>query len=203
MRSSLLQKDGDRGGLPLDQVDSFFTGFQSDIFRFRQYSYRHSNLYSIPQHYDQHIRGLRFSGLGNVSRKDPDSNPFGCQRVHQRAGVFGHTPGCPADSGPFSGNCGSLFACGAVHGATFGGRLPLLNVTWGDFFGRISMGSIVSFSNPFGLTANAQGPIHAASFFDIYGSYMFRFYLYVVCFGLPGALWLFIRRPMKPVRQIV
>lgn len=96
-----------------------------------------------------------------------------------------------------------LFSLAAVHGATFGGRLPLLNVTWGDFFGRISMGSIVSFSNPFGLTANAQGPIHAASFFDIYGSYMFRFYLYVVCFGLPGALWLFIRRPMKPVGQIV
>jgi MFS family permease len=93
---------------------------------------------------------------------------------------------------------GVLFLFVAVHGVTFGGRLPLLNVIWGDFFGRRSIGSIMSFSSPFGLAANAIGPVFAASFFDIYGSYTFPFYFFVVCYGLVGGLCLSMKPPAKP-----
>lgn len=95
-----------------------------------------------------------------------------------------------------------LFSLAAVHGATFGGRPPLLNVTWADFFGRMSMGSIMSFSSPFALTANALGPVFAASFFDIYGGYTFPFCFFVLCFGLAGILCLFMKRPVTPERYI-
>jgi MFS family permease len=92
---------------------------------------------------------------------------------------------------------GILFLLMVVHGATFGGRMPLLNVTWGDFFGRLSVGSIMSFSTPFGLTANAIGPIFAASFFDIYGSYTFPFYFFVFGFALAGILCLLMKPPIQ------
>jgi MFS family permease len=90
-----------------------------------------------------------------------------------------------------------LFSLGAAHGATFGGRPPLLNVTWGNFFGRRSLGGIMGFSTPFALTANAVGPVFAAYFFDVYGSYAFPFYVFVLCFGLTGILCLSMKPPVN------
>lgn len=91
-----------------------------------------------------------------------------------------------------------LFSLVALHGIVLGGRPPLLNVMWGDFFGRRSLGSIMSVSTPFGLTANAIGPVFAAFVFDIYGSYTFPFYSFVACFGLTSGLCLFMKAPSKP-----
>jgi hypothetical protein len=73
--------------------------------------------------------------------------------------------------------------------------MPLINVIWGDYFGRRSIGSIMSFSRPFSLAANALGPVFAASFFDIYGSYTFPFYFFVFGFGLAGGLCLLMKPP--------
>lgn len=95
---------------------------------------------------------------------------------------------------------GVLFLLVALHGVTFGGRMPLLNVIWGDFFGRRTLGSIMSLSSPFGLTANAIGPLFAAFFFDIYGSYTFPFYFFIVCFALTGGLCLLMKPPVKRER---
>lgn len=95
---------------------------------------------------------------------------------------------------------GVLFLLVALHGVTFGGRMPLLNVIWGDFFGRRTLGSIMSLSSPFGLTANAIGPLFAAFFFDIYGSYTFPFYFFIVCFALTGGLCLLMKPPAKRER---
>jgi sugar phosphate permease len=92
---------------------------------------------------------------------------------------------------------GILYSLVALHGVTLGGRMPLLNVIWGDFFGRRSIGSIMSFSGPFSLAANALGPVFAASLFDIHGNYTFPFYFFVVSFILAGGLCLSLKPPAK------
>ena len=93
---------------------------------------------------------------------------------------------------------GVLYSLVALHGVMLGGRMPLINVIWGDFFGRQSIGSIMSISRPFSLAANALGPVFAASFFDIYGSYTFPFYFFVFGFVLAGGLCFLMRSPAKP-----
>ena len=87
---------------------------------------------------------------------------------------------------------GFLFALAAFHGLLFGGRVPLLNMIWADFFGRYSLGSIISISGPFQFTANAISPIFAALCHDLYGSYAFPFHLFAALFLLIGIIgfWL-------------
>ena len=88
-----------------------------------------------------------------------------------------------------------LFLLSVFYGVTFGGGGPLLNIIWADFFGRHSLGRILGYSSPFRLTANAVGPIFAAVFYDIYGSYKFPFYFFVVSFFIAGFICINMRAP--------
>jgi len=90
---------------------------------------------------------------------------------------------------------GILFLLSVFYGVTSGGRPPLLNIIWPDFFGRHSLGSILGYSSPFRLTANALGPIFAAIFYDIYGTYQFPFYFFVAGFFITGFICINIRAP--------
>jgi OFA family oxalate/formate antiporter-like MFS transporter len=90
---------------------------------------------------------------------------------------------------------GMLFLLSVFYGVTYGGRAPLLNIIWADFFGRHSLGSILGYSSPFRLTANAVGPIFAAVFYDIYGSYKFPFYFFAVSFFIAGFICINMRAP--------
>ena len=90
---------------------------------------------------------------------------------------------------------GMLFLISVFYGLTYGGRAPLLNIIWADFFGRHSLGSILGYSSPFRLTANAVGPIFAALFYDIYGSYRFPFYFFVVSFFIAGVICINMSAP--------
>jgi MFS family permease len=90
---------------------------------------------------------------------------------------------------------GMLFLLSVFYGVTSGGKPPLLNIIWADFFGRHSLGSILGYSSPFRLTANAVGPIFAAVFYDIYGSYKFPFYFFVVSFFIAGFICINMRAP--------
>ena len=90
---------------------------------------------------------------------------------------------------------GILFLLSVFYGATYGGREPLLNIIWADFFGRHSLGSITGYSSPFRLTANAVGPIFAAAFYDIYGSYKFPFYFFAVSLFIAGFICIKMRAP--------
>lgn len=90
---------------------------------------------------------------------------------------------------------GMLFLLSVFYGVTFGGREPLLNIIWADYFGRHSLGSILGYSGPFRWTANAVGPIFAAIFYDVYGSYKFPFYFFAVSFFIAGLICINLRAP--------
>lgn len=93
---------------------------------------------------------------------------------------------------------GMLFLLSVFYGVTFGGRAPLLNIIWADFFGRHSLGSIIGYSSLFRLTANAVGPIFAAVFYDIYGSYKFPFYFFAVSLFIAGFICIKMSAPKLP-----
>ncbi len=76
----------------------------------------------------------------------------------------------------------AVFLLTALHGLFHGGRNPMIPVIWANFFGRRSLGAIYSLGNPFYFTANAIGPVFAGLFFDLFGSYAFPFYFFVVIF---------------------
>jgi len=90
---------------------------------------------------------------------------------------------------------GILYVLASLHGLLFGGRVPLLNTIWANFFGRHSLGSIYSISGPFQFTANAIAPIFAALCHDLYGSYFLPFHLFIALLFIIGAIGLFTRPP--------
>ena len=92
-----------------------------------------------------------------------------------------------------------LFFLAACHGILHGGRLPVMAMVWAEFYGRMSMGSIYSFSSPFRFTANAIGPIFAAICFDVFGSYSFPFFLFTTNFFVSGIIWLYLKSPRHPL----
>jgi MFS family permease len=95
---------------------------------------------------------------------------------------------------------GVIFLLAALHGIFHGGRNPMIPVVWADFFGRRSLGSIYGLSNPFFFTANALGPIFAGLCFDLWGSYEFPFYFFVVMFFISGMVTMRMQPPERPVQ---
>ncbi len=96
-----------------------------------------------------------------------------------------------------------IFLLAALHGTFHGGRNPMIPVIWADFFGRRSLGSIYSLSNPFYFTANALGPIFAGLCFDLFGSYAFPFYFFVVLCFITGMVTSHLQPPEHPVQSPV
>ncbi len=93
---------------------------------------------------------------------------------------------------------GIIFFLAALHGIFHGGRNPMITIAWAEFFGRRSLGSILSLSNPFHYTANAIGPVFAGLCFDLFGSYAFPFNFFVVIFFLSGIITIRIQPPRYP-----
>ena len=100
----------------------------------------------------------------------------------------------------FDGALGTatIFLLAALHGIFHGGRNPMMSVIWANFFGRRSLGSIYSLGNPFYFTANAIGPVFAGLFFDLFGSYAFPFYFFVIIFLISGIITLRMQPPKRP-----
>jgi len=92
---------------------------------------------------------------------------------------------------------GIVFFLAALHGTLHGGRNPMITLAWAEFFGRRSLGSILSLSSPFHYAANAIGPVFAALCFDLSGSYAFPFYFFVFIFFFSGM----ISKRMEPPRH--
>jgi len=90
---------------------------------------------------------------------------------------------------------GSIFVLAAMHGIMHGGRNPLMDSIWGQFFGRKHLGSIFSFASPFRFTANALGPLFGAFCFDLFGSYTFPFYLFAGIYFIAGVVSLSMNPP--------
>jgi MFS family permease len=91
----------------------------------------------------------------------------------------------------------SVFLLVALHGTFHGGRNPMITLIFAAFFGRRSLGSILSLSHPFYTVANAIGPVFAAFCFDLSGSYAFPFYFFVGIFFLSGVITLYLQPPGK------
>jgi sugar phosphate permease len=92
----------------------------------------------------------------------------------------------------------TIFLLAALHGLFHGGRNPMIPVIWANFFGRRSLGSIYSLGNPFYFTANAIGPVFAGLFFDLFGSYAFPFYIFVIIFFISGIITMRMQPPKRP-----
>ncbi len=92
---------------------------------------------------------------------------------------------------------GIIFFLAALHGACLGGRNPMITIAWAQFFGRRSLGSIISLSRPFNTTANAIGPVFAGLCFDLFGSYAFPFYFFVVVFLVSGMVTIYMQPPTQ------
>ena len=95
---------------------------------------------------------------------------------------------------------GIIFFLAALHGTCLGGRNPMMTIAWAQFFGRRSLGSIISLSNPFHTTANAIGPVFAALCYDLLGSYAFPFYIFIGVFFISGMIPKYMRPPVPPSR---
>jgi len=93
---------------------------------------------------------------------------------------------------------GGIFLLAALHGIFHGGRNPMVTLAWANFFGRRSLGSILSLSYPFTTTANAIGPVFAAFCFDLFGSYTLPFNLFVGILFLSGMITTHLRPPRHP-----
>jgi len=90
---------------------------------------------------------------------------------------------------------GLLYVLASFHGLLFGGRVPLLNTIWAEFFGRHSLGSIYGISGPFQFTANAISPVFAALCHDLYGSYALPFHLFIAILFVIGTIGLCMKPP--------
>jgi MFS family permease len=93
---------------------------------------------------------------------------------------------------------GIIFLLAALHGIFHGGRNPMIPVIWANFFGCRSLGSIYGLANPFFFTANAIGPVFAGLCFDLFGSYAFPFYFFIVTFFVSGIIALRMEAPRYP-----
>jgi len=91
-----------------------------------------------------------------------------------------------------------VFFLSALHGFLYGGRQPMTAFIWAEFFGRKSLGAIFSFSTPFRYAANAVSPIFAAFCFDVFGSYAFPFYFFVLTFFIACSGSLYLKSPARP-----
>ncbi len=76
----------------------------------------------------------------------------------------------------------------------------MITIAWAQFFGRRSLGSIISLSHPFHTIGNAIGPVFAGLCFDLFGSYAFPFYFFAVAYFVSGMIPKHMRPPGNPSR---
>jgi MFS family permease len=91
-----------------------------------------------------------------------------------------------------------LYPIMAFQGITMGGFPPLQIMVWPEFFGRVHLGSIVGFTQPFATLAGALGPLIAGFLFDHTGTYETALWMLV-------ATWLvtaFVIYLLKPAREV-
>ncbi len=98
---------------------------------------------------------------------------------------------------------GSIFLLAALHGTFHGGRNPMVALAWANFFGRRSLGSILSLSYMFSTAANAMGPVFAAVCFDLLGSYTIPFHLFVGMFLLSGMITMHLQPSRHPSLALI
>jgi hypothetical protein len=84
-------------------------------------------------------------------------------------------------------------------GIGFGGYVPLQELIWATYFGRVHIGRVRSVAIPLLGMSSAIGPQLAARVFDATGSYSYAFWLFVACSAVGAVCILWARPPARAV----
>ena len=97
-----------------------------------------------------------------------------------------------------SADAGLLFASALLFGLATGGTSTLFPAIVGDFFGRLSVGTVFGFVWAIAASAAAFGPLIAGYLYDLTGSYADAFALSAALNLGAACLVLFLRKPAPP-----
>jgi MFS transporter, OFA family, oxalate/formate antiporter len=98
---------------------------------------------------------------------------------------------------------GMVVAYGFTEGMFSGGTFAMLPVTYADYFGRKSIGTIRGLTHPVVMVANAAGPLLAAIIFDVRGEYSLAFQMFGTVTLVGAAMVWFAKPPRRPVDRPV
>lgn len=86
----------------------------------------------------------------------------------------------------------------AVLGIGVGGVIPITEVIWASYFGRISLGSIRTIGMPFSIITQAGGPFMAGVIYDNTKSYQAAFIFLIITLVIGASLMLALRPAKRP-----
>lgn len=89
-----------------------------------------------------------------------------------------------------------VYLAAGIYGLAMGGQVPIQEVLWANYFGRISLGAIRSTAMPFSIFFSAGGPVFAGFVYDLFKSYQFAFGIFTVTY-LIAAIFIFLAHPPK------
>jgi sugar phosphate permease len=85
-----------------------------------------------------------------------------------------------------------------VFGIGMGGMVPIAEVIWASYFGRLSLGTVRSVALPFSTTTIAGAPLLAAVIFDTTSSYQMAFLFLIAALAVSTTLMLTLRPARRP-----
>jgi len=81
----------------------------------------------------------------------------------------------------------TLVLASGFHGLMIGGFFLLRPLNLANYFGRHNLGAVSGAVRPFVTIANAFGPVAIGSFYDLFGSYTWAFWVVVGCWAVAAA----------------
>ncbi|MBI4301490.1 MAG: MFS transporter [Chloroflexi bacterium] len=97
------------------------------------------------------------------------------------------------------GKSGMVYLALALFGISFGGFVPLQEVVWANYFGRLTLGAVRSIAMPFSIVTSAGGPLFAGYIYDTTGSYKSAFITFAIIYLVSTLL---ISRARPPQRAV-
>ena len=95
------------------------------------------------------------------------------------------------------GNGFMLYAFMIGWGVGFGGYVPLQELIWATYFGRVHIGRVRAVAIPLLGMTQAIGPQLAARVYDSAGSYSYAFALFAFCSAAAAVCILWARPPSQ------
>jgi sugar phosphate permease len=92
-----------------------------------------------------------------------------------------------------------LVGFAALHGVAWGLRGPFMQALRADYFGRSAIGMILGLSYSIIIIGQVGGPMIAAVFADLTGSYRVGFTVVALLAGLGSLFFLLAKRPARPL----
>jgi len=96
-----------------------------------------------------------------------------------------------------------LYPSTVVLGLGIAGVVTVQEVIWGEYFGRLTLGSIRGLARPFSIIASAGGPVFAGVAYDRAGSYEVAFTVFIATYVVAAVLILLTPYPKDPPEEVV